>query len=188
MRRLLQALAVGLLLLYPVLVFVGIQHWSPRTLATLLLLALLLRVLTLRSTQAWRDWRWPMLVAVLFALCAMLLNSSQWLRYYPVIISLSMLILFAGSLIWPPSIIARIARLELGVELDAREVRYTARLTLIWCGFFIINATVALLTSLQPNVAIWALYNGLLSYLLMGSLLFGERLFRARLRDWLAPQ
>ena len=57
MRRLLQALAIGLLLLYPLLVFIGIQRWSPRGLALLLLLVLGLRMLTLPSAAAWRR-RW----------------------------------------------------------------------------------------------------------------------------------
>jgi len=187
MRRLLQALAIGLLLLYPLLVFVGIQRWSPRGLALLLLLVLIVRGLTLPSAAAWRDWRWPLLVGVSFALSALLLNNSQWLRYYPVLISLTMLVLFAGSLRWPPSIIERIARIENGGALDAREVQYTRKLTAIWCGFFLLNALIAVLTALQPSITWWAIYNGLVSYLLMGVLLFGERLFRNRLRDWLVP-
>jgi uncharacterized membrane protein len=188
MRRMLQALAIGLLLLYPLLVFVGIQRWSPRGLALLLLLVLAVRMLTLANAAAWREWRWPLLVGVGFAVSALLLNDAQWLRYYPVLISLTMLVLFAGSLRWPPTMIERIARLENGGEIDAREIRYTYRLTQIWCLFFLVNGSIALLTAVQPSAAIWALYNGLLSYLLMGALIFGERLFRHRLRNWLAPQ
>lgn len=187
MRRLLQALAIGLLLLYPLLVFVGIQRWSPRGLALLLLLVLIARALSLPNAAAWRDWRWPLLVGIGFALLALLLNDGQWLRYYPVLISLTMLVLFAGSLRWPPSIIERIARIENGGELDAREVQYTRKLTAIWCVFFLLNALIAVLTALQPSITWWAIYNGLVSYLLMGVLLFGERLFRNRLRDWLVP-
>lgn len=187
MRRLLQALAVGLLLLYPLLVFIGIQRWSPRGLALLLLLVLGLRMLTLPNAAAWRDWRWPLLVGVSFAVLALLLNDAQWLRYYPVLISLTMLVLFAGSLWFPPPIIERIARLEKGGELDPREVCYTRKLTQIWCVFFLFNASMALLTALLPSVVYWAIYNGLISYLLMGVLLLGERLLRARLRDWLVP-
>ncbi|MFZ5844126.1 MAG: hypothetical protein ACOY3E_14660 [Pseudomonadota bacterium] len=187
MRRLVQALAIGLLLLYPLLVFVGIQRWSPRGLALLLLLALIARALTLRNAAAWRDWRWPLLVGIGFALLALLLNDGQWLRYYPVLISLTMLLLFAGSLRWSPSIIERIARIENGGELDAREVQYTRKLTAIWCVFFLLNALIAVFTALQPSAAWWAIYNGLVSYLLMAVLLFGERLFRNRLRNWLVP-
>lgn len=187
MRRLLQALAIGLLLLYPLLVFVGIQRWSPRGLALLLLLALIVRAVSLPSATAWRHWRWPMLVGLAFAATAWWLNDSQWLRYYPVLISITMLVLFAGSLRWPPTVIERIARIENGGELDAREIRYTRRLTQIWCGFFAFNGAMALLTAWQPSVTYWAIYNGLISYLLMGVLLFGERLFRNRLREWLVP-
>lgn len=187
MRRALQVLAIGLLLLYPLLVFVGIQRWSPRGLALLLLASLVLRVLTLRDAAAWRDWRWPLVIGIGFALSALLLNDQHWLRYYPVLISLTMLLLFGGSLRWGPPIIERIARFENGGTLDARDQRYTRKLTQIWCLFFAFNASIALLTTLQSSTALWALYNGLLSYLLMGVLLLGERLFRARVRDWLVP-
>lgn len=162
MRRLLQAVAIGLLLLYPVLVYVGLQRWSPRGIAVLLLATLLVRILTLRNAQAWREWRWPLIVGLVFALTVIVLNDGQWLRYYPVLISVSMLVLFAGSLRWPPTIIERIARIENGSALDAREIRYTRRLTQIWCLFFLLNASIALLTTVQPRTEWWLLYNGLL--------------------------
>ena len=51
---------------------------------------------------------------------------------------------------------------------------------MIWCLFFIVNGAIALVTVLSKNQALWTLYNGLISYLLMGTLLGGEWLYRKR--------
>jgi uncharacterized membrane protein len=57
-------------------------------------------------------------------------------------------------------------------------VRYTFRITQIWCAFFLINGTLAAYTALFTSRAAWALYNGLIAYLLMGALFAGEWLYR----------
>jgi len=61
-------------------------------------------------------------------------------------------------------------------------VRYTRRVTQIWCLFFILNGTIATFTCLHGDMALWTLWNGLLSYLLIGLLMAGEWLVRQRIR------
>jgi uncharacterized membrane protein len=100
--------------------------------------------------------------------------TSSWhlwslpLKYYPV---------FGYSLIFPPSIIERIAR---KVETDFPDVAiaYTRRVTQIWCIFFIMNGSIALFTALYASPPIWSIYNGLISYILMGLLFSVEYLYR----------
>jgi uncharacterized membrane protein len=99
------------------------------------------------------------------------------LKCYPVLINVFMLILFGYSLIAPPTAIERIARLK-EPNLPPIAVTYTRRVTQIWCGFFVINACISLSTALWASPAIWSLYNGLISYLLMGLLFGSEYLFR----------
>ncbi len=73
--------------------------------------------------------------------------------------------------------IERFARLEESVlSLDA--MRYTRRLTLVWCVFFICNGVVATYTALFATREAWTLYNGFIAYGLMGALFFGESLVR----------
>ena len=69
-----------------------------------------------------------------------------------------------------------------GAELDPAGVRYTRNLTAIWCLFFILNASAALYTALAGSRETWAVYNGLVSYVIAGALLLGERLIRPILR------
>lgn len=104
-------------------------------------------------------------------------DSQMIVQFYPVIISLCMSGLFGLSLLYPPTIIERIARLQ-DPNLDAYGIAYTRKVTLLWTLFCFGNAVVSYLTSLHPNPALWAIYNGCISYILMGSLMAAEYIIR----------
>ncbi len=176
-RRPLAVLVLLLTLLYPLLIYTGVERLEPRWLALLLLAVALLRAVSAR--QSW--WWFAALGAALLAALSMFGNSLLPLKLYPLLVNLLLLLVFAASLRFPPPIIERLARLS-EPELPPRAVRYTRRVTEVWCGFFVLNGGLSLLTALYASEAVWALYNGLISYLMMG-LLFGvEWLFRQRLR------
>ena len=122
---------------------------------------------------------------LLLAGLSLLCRASHWLLYYPVLVSLLLLLLFARSLWQPQTLIERLARLQ-DPQLPPEAIRYTRRVTQVWCGFFVVNGTLALGTILLGDMALWSLYNGLLSYLLMGTLMGGEWLLRRRLQARLA--
>ena len=67
-------------------------------------------------------------------------------------------------------------------RLTDRAVRYTRRVTQLWCLFFIANALIISLLALYAPLAWWTLYTGLIAYLLMGLLFAGEWLVRQRVR------
>ena len=75
---------------------------------------------------------------------------------------------------------SRIARLS-QADLPPSGVIYTRHVTQAWCGFFVVNAAVAIVTVFASREA-WLLYNGFLAYLLMGALFAGEWLVRLRVR------
>jgi uncharacterized membrane protein len=56
--------------------------------------------------------------------------------------------------------------------LTQQEITYTKQLTLIWVLFSITNAGISL-CSLWISMDFWMLYNGLISYILMGLLFAG---------------
>jgi uncharacterized membrane protein len=175
--RLLAALAVLLTLLYPLLIYLGLGRVEPRWLA-LLLAALAV----LRALSSARPWWWAAAAgAGLLAGLSMLGNSLLPLKLYPPLVSLVLLGVFAASLLFPPPLVERIARLQ-EPDLPAHAVRYTRRVTEVWCGFFVINGGISLLTALYASEALWALYNGLVSYLLIGLLFAAEWLVRQRVR------
>ena len=98
-------------------------------------------------------------------------------RIYPVIINAGMLGYFGWTLVSPPSAVERLARLS-DPDLPAHAVGYTRRVTMVWCLFFLINASIALYTALWSTLEIWTLYNGLIAYVAMGVLFSTEYVMR----------
>ena len=90
-----------------------------------------------------------------------------------------MLAIFSWSLLSPPSLIERLARIQ-HPDLPPEGIIYTRRVTQVWCGFFIVNGGIALATALWSSFEVWSLYNGLIAYLLMGILLGGEYIVRMK--------
>lgn len=172
-------IVIGLLtLLYPVAVYFGLQTFDARYLVVLLLVVAAARMLTVDTTTPLNHWLWlPLLM--LLAVWSWLTNSALGLKFYPVLVNLCLLIFFAWSLKAPPSMIERFARVK-DPDLSERGIQYTRKVTVVWCGFFVINGTIALLTALFASDAVWAAYNGLIAYIAMGTLFAGEWLVRQR--------
>jgi len=183
-KRLGGILLAALLVLYPLAVYFGLQYFEPRIFGGLLIVLLLLRLFAARGrlgTSARYQWYPMVFMGSACALAAIVFNSADSLRLLPVVTNAICLGSFAFTLARPPSMIERFAR-GFGSDLDERGVAYTRRVTQIWCVFFFANGAVALYTALAASLAAWTLYNGLLAYLLMASLLAGEYLVRRRVR------
>jgi len=175
-----KSLHILLWLATPLIIFFGLQHFEPRTIAGLLLLIFITRHhAQIRIFLSDLSLNQCISIVTFISLIAAIAvtNSEVLLRLYPVVISLGMLSFFATSLRYPPTIIERIARLQ-EPNLSPQGVRYTRHITTIWCIFFIINAGIAFYTTLYTSRETWALYNGLIAYCLMGGLMLGERLVR----------
>jgi uncharacterized membrane protein len=117
----------------------------------------------------------------LFVVAVMLIfycwNSSTAPLFYPVVMSLAIAFLMGFTLLYPPSMIERFARL-LEPDLDERGVRYTRKVTVVWMMFGFVNAALSLITVILNDRAIWTLYNGCISYILMGLLMSIEYIVR----------
>lgn len=168
---------VALTACYPVLVYLGLAHAEPRALALLLVGLAVARFVVARSQQAVGLALAGLLLAALTAWSNQLLP----LKLYPVAVNAALLLLFGLSLWKGPTVVERLARLQ-EPQLDVQGVAYTRRVTQIWCGFFVLNGSLALVTALWASESVWALYNGLIAYGLMGLLMGGEWLVRRRVR------
>jgi uncharacterized membrane protein len=177
-RFVLTALPVLVTLLYPLAIWLGDGHVQPRLFAGLVVLAALTRLLTLKLGRAGYWW---MGGALLLAATAAWGNAWLPLKLYPVLVNGVMLGVFGFSLLSPPSLIERIARLT-EPDLPSAGVRYTLRVTQVWCVFFAVNGSIALATALWASPKVWSLYNGVIAYVLMGLLFGGEYLVRLRFR------
>jgi uncharacterized membrane protein len=131
---------------------------------------------------------WPLLrqnsVIITLAIFWVIFLGLLWwtgdaliLRFYPTIISLVLLSIFGLSLLRPPSMIERFAT-RMGMERDAAHIAYTRVVTIVWCGFFMFNAVVSAGIALGGSMGAWAIYNGLLSYILIGLIFGTEYMYR----------
>lgn len=165
------------LLSYPVIVYLGISHLEAHWLAIILVIAIAARCVFIPRKYSYRIWLF-MAVGLLIAGLVFLFNDPIYLRLYPVMMSLTMLGIFAYSLHSPPTVIESIAALGFkGEEMPKHVIDYTRAVTKVWCVFFVLNASIAAYT-ITLSLDIWALYNGLISYLLMGLLFAIEFIYR----------
>lgn len=164
---------------YPFAVWLGVTHFGISVLAPLLCAVFLLRLVTLRATSGHMLWvtKYSALIGLLLAATSTLLNKTHLLLYYPVVVNVLLLLLFMASLRSSASVVERLARLRHS-ELPPAAITYTRRVTQIWCVFFLFNGGMALYTCLKDNMALWAFYNGGLSYMLIGILMGGEWIVR----------
>ncbi|KGM54223.1 membrane protein [Lysobacter daejeonensis GH1-9] len=170
-------LFIALSLAYPLVVYTMLGRFEPRWLAVLLCALALLRAITTRE----RLWLWAALGTGLLAAWATLSNAALPLKLYPALVNGVLLLVFGLSLRFGPPVAERLARLH-EPDLPPAAVAYTRRVTQVWCGFFVFNGTVALVTALWASERVWVLYNGLIAYGLIGALFAVEWLVRQRVK------
>ena len=112
-------------------------------------------------------------VPILITLCIVFLfyiKRIVILKFYPPICNFVIFSIFFGSLFTKETIIQKFAR-ACGDKLEEPTRIYTKNLTYIWCIFTFINFIISIWTIFLSD-KIWMLYNGCISYILIG-LLFG---------------
>lgn len=162
---------------YPFLVYAALGRVEPRWLALLLLALALLRAWARRSAV----WLAAAGATALLAAAAALGNQLLPLKLYPALVNAALLLVFGASLLRPPTVVERLARLR-EPQLPPAAVAYTRRVTQLWCAFFVVNGALAFATARWASDAVWALYNGLIAYLAIGALFAAEWCWRRRLR------
>jgi len=171
-KKLIAVLLTLLMVCYPFAVMWAIQHDQ-----LFLMSGLLIAVAVIRFFLSKDQIFLPLTIfTLLCGTLTLLLQNALWLKFYPVLMSLGSASVFAYTLIRPPTMIERFARLH-QLDLPESGVRWTRQVTKVWCGFLVFNAFVALITVFL-STQIWALYNGFISYVLMGILLLGEFVLR----------
>lgn len=181
-----RVLGAAVVVSYPLLVYHGLLSWSARQVALVLLLVL-------APLFLWRAWRarrldrkaarglLPIPLVVLASLAAgAALDAAGFVLVVPVAINALLLGSFASTLRGDGvPMIERFARLQVE-ELSAEEREWCRLWTWIWCGFFVVNGSIAAGLAAWAPVSWWAFHTGLLSYAVMGVLFAVEWLIRRR--------
>ncbi len=200
MKKFLKVLFYVVAAVYPVLVFSMLVVFKmPVRILSLCVVALACafflsatgnRKSDVKSEKKALDWR-PMLSSALFLLAGILcfvFNKKIFLKLYSVVISATMLFVFGSSLFFKPNIIFRFACLGdksiKGSSFEAQVNAYCKKVTVVWCVFFILNGSASAFTALYDfgndalNDKVWSVYNGGISYVLMGLLFAVEFVVR----------
>jgi uncharacterized membrane protein len=146
----------------------------------LLLLAILM---AWRSRQTGTRWL-PAGIAAVIGSAAIISQSTLSLQLYPVLCNVFFFTIFTASLRSRQSVVERLAR-RLEPDFPAAAIPYTRRVTQAWCLFFLLNAALSLV-SISAGEIVWALYNGVIAYLLMGLMFVCEWLIRQRVKRRIA--
>ena len=178
-----RALAAIALIAYPVLVWRGLASGRPRTIA-LVLLVVLTPAAWLRLRAAERSEMRGLLAVPLVTLASLAaasaLDSLGFILLVPVAINACFLIAFGGTLrAGTMPMVERFARLQ-EPDLVPEKQAWCRLWTKLWCLFFLANGSVAALLGALAPLDWWALYNGLLAYLLIGVMFATEWILRRR--------
>lgn len=101
-------------------------------------------------------------------------------KFYPVCANLTVFLIFFTSLFSKETVIQKIAKALEG-ELDDFTKNYTRKLTFVWCVFCFCNLTLSVITVFLPE-KIWAIYNGCISYIAIGTMFAVEYIVRKVLK------
>lgn len=181
-----------LVVLYPALIYFGLRFLDGRTLglSVLAVVAIFFLIVAplqfVRSSQVEGSDHANVLppnvliagvVATILSLLTIFLDDGDVLLYYPVFINLSFLFLFGQTLYNPPTLIERLAARG-GVTLTPQNRRYMRHVTMAWCVFFVFNGAIAFYSAAFASREFWAVYNGLVSYVLIGVMFACEFVIR----------
>lgn len=119
------------------------------------------------------------LIALVLGCASLLLQAPDFVYFYPVMVNAVLFFVFASSLYRPQTIVEKIARLR-DPKFSDLEIPYARKVTLAWVLFFAMNGCAAFITVLIEDKFYWSIYNGAISYGLMGLMFAGELYCRKR--------
>jgi len=175
----LKLVVIALSVCYPFMVYWGLHYYDVKWLLLILLVLLAMRWLVI-DAQGERYVVAATIVCV--SAIVFLWGEKVGLKFYPVMVSAGFFVLFTSSLFTSMSFVERLARLRES-HLSEKAMAYMRQVTIAWCVFFVLNGMVAAYTALWGSEEVWVLYNGLISYLLMGVLAGGEWLVRQGVKN-----
>jgi uncharacterized membrane protein len=158
-------------LLYPGIVYLGRASVPPLAFVIAAVALIGVRLATLPLAE--RVWRVPLLAAAALIAALAALDAPLAVKAYPVAVSLAAATVFGTTLACPPSLIERFARWR-EPDLPPAAQSYCRKVTIVWTVWLIVNAIIAAVLSLPGHDEAWALWTGLVAYVVMAALFAGE--------------
>ena len=163
----------SLFIFYPYLVYLGIKEgmvwFAPLVIASVYLV----QGIKAKKTAI----RLNKLAVVLFIFLGTYFFQEEVAKFMPVFIQLSLMVFFGKTLWKGPPLIERFVQFEFP-EIPPVIVRYCRHLTIMWTSFFAFNVLACIVLALFAPVEWWALYTGVMIFLLSGLLMILEYIWR----------
>jgi uncharacterized membrane protein len=171
----------GLGLAYPFVVYGAMGRVPAGALVVVALALVGARLGALRGKAVGRNLVRPLVAVAVATLLLAVADPDSAALAYPVLMSLGMAAAFGLSLWRGPPLVEVFASLREPVPGPEAQ-GYLRAVTWVWFVFLLTNAAISAATGLSGDLAVWTLYNGLASYLLMGLLFAVEWVVRRRVR------
>ena len=174
----LSKLLITLMAIYPVIAYFALWLKQPLLVISYLLLIFFLFAIDKCINKHWFSGAFLFLLIGLVAY-SIRQNIAEYLVYLPpILILLSLFLLFSQSLLGQRTpLITRYAIL-LGDKLENKHLHYNRSLTIIWSVFFLIMAITSILLALFFSQDTWSLFTHIISYILVASLFIVEFTYR----------
>ncbi len=168
-----------LFLAYPFVIYYGLVNFELWQIATVIVIIALSRSIIVKDNQSQlaKIGLYGSLFMLFLSILSIFLNQAGWLKLYPIFMSLLSFMVFFSSLYSHKTIIHKIAELK-EKDIGEKKQKYMFKLTIVWCVFFLTNAIISAYTMVYMSLKYWSIYNGFVSYVLMGALLAFEFLYR----------
>jgi uncharacterized membrane protein len=163
---------------YPLLVYGGLKVLQPRWVALVLGGALLAREIAGLRRGAASPLLLPIVLVGGVLGLALVFNEGRFFLFVPVLVNAALFVSFARTLRAGPSMVESLARQRFG-HVPPEHVGYCRRVTEVWCAFFVVNSALILWLALGARIEYWALYTGLIAYVLVAALFTAEMTYRA---------
>jgi uncharacterized membrane protein len=167
---------------YPLLVFSALEAFGPRWTALGIAGVFGVRAAVtghLPSREQARRLLGPALLGAALLLATLWLDDARALLLVPAIVNAALLYAFGRTLFGGGETLIESFARRRRPELSEERIRHCRGVTIVWCFFFVANGGVSLWLALAGDRELWALYTGLIAYLLMGLLFAGEFVVRS---------
>ena len=156
--------------LYPFMVFYALQqNIAIRFVGLILLFAVMFSFFNTRN-------KYVFVSGLILCFLIILFNQEIFLKLYPVLMNSCVCAIFALSLKKTP-LITKFAQKIRKEPLDTKTLNYTRNATKAWAIFMLVNTFISLITVFLSN-EIWTIYNGFISYMLIGMMMLSEYIVR----------
>ena len=118
-------------------------------------------------------------IVTLTVICCFHYTNLIFFKFYPPCANLFIFLLFFSSCFREKTVIQKFA-LAVNPNLSEEEIKYTRKITYVWAGFTFTNFLISIGTVFMSEM-VWAIYNGIISYILVGIVFVVEYIVRRSL-------